>query len=398
MIRAEFPHEGRFDWLLNPATPLAIYFSLSTMLAELAPYVGIAHPAYWIFGYLGACVAWRLRERPAGIDPVDLVFLAFIAVILVSWTQTGYTGGRRTLVLITASALIPWVAARVLRAPDVGRFLEFIGSFGAFVCLLYVVAIPVFQVSDLWERVELLGGAAYGIIGPTVGLLAVMAGTYLMREHSRAVWAAMPLTVLVIVHMGGRGMYVSMIFALLFASLFIDSGWKRKLAVWGAVLVSTLVSAVVIPGARLENFLRLGFTIPAPDRAVDDTIAERVRLYGKAFELFLQHPLAGVGTGRFGLESWLHEELTTPHSTVFQVISELGLAGAVPFAALNVMLFVTALKASRATLICSVVASAWIYFAVFDQISANYLSSLRYYLFAALLVTATSAIGKRGAN
>ena len=30
-------------------------------------------------------------------------------------------------------------------------------------------------------------------------------------------------------------------------------------------------------------------------------------------------------------------------------------------------------------------AAVWIYFAVFDQISANYLSSLRYYLFSALL-------------
>jgi O-antigen ligase len=299
---------------------------------------------------------------------------------------SGYTGGSRTISLLLTSAVIPWATVRVFQDRDVARFLQCVALFGAAACLVVIIlAIPFVSETDVWERMTLLGGVAYGNIGPTIGLLAVMSGIYLMRENMRAAWIALAASVIAIVHMGGRGMLASMLLTFLLGSLVIASGWKRKLAVFGVVFVAAVIGLAGISKARSDHFLRLAFHIESPHRAVDDTLAERTELYRAAGRLFLDKPLTGVGTGRFGLETWLNQELTTPHSTAFHVISELGLAGAVPFLALNLMLLFLAFRARNATL-SSVVAAVWIYFVLFDQISANYLSSLRYYLFSALLL------------
>jgi O-antigen ligase len=191
-------------------------------------------------------------------------------------------------------------------------------------------------------------------------------------------------------------MLVSLLTTLFLGSWFIDSDWRRKAAVWAVVLVSTMVAFTFIPEARLHHFLRLAYDIEALDRSVDDTVALRWVLYRQAFELFLAMPLAGTGAGRFGLHTPLNEELTTPHSTLLHVLAELGLLGAVPFAAFNLLLLWLAFRARTRTLAC-VVAAAWVYFAVFDQISANYLSTLRYYLFSALLVSVSFPPGSKRA-
>ena len=380
------------DWVIvTPAVPLAAYFCLYTMLGQLAPYLAVPHPAYWILGYLGVCVAWRFWHEGAYAHPIDLVLLAFVGVILASWAATGYAGAARTLPLLAASMLIPWIAVRSFGEDDVRRFLMYVGGFGAAICAAYLLAIPLLEMSgNVWERVTFAGGSAYGIIGPTVGILAVMSGSYLLHEDSRTALVTLFVAVLVMVHMGARGMFVSMFLAFAVLSLMVRSERRRKARVWLVVACASLLASTIIPQARLHHFLRLGMDLEAADRSVNDTIAERLEQFREALQLFLAHPWTGVGAGRFGLETGIGEPLTTPHSTLFHVISELGLAGAVPFAIFNFILLALVWRARTATLPC-VVAAIWIYFAFYDQISANYLTSLRYYLFSGLLVTASLA-------
>jgi len=376
------------DWLIvSPAIPLAIYFSVSTMLGVVAPYAGVEHPAYWIFGYLGICVASQLRRVQPRTHPIDLLFLIFLAVIVFSWIRTGQTGGSRTLLLLLSNALIPWIAVRVFDEQDVARFIRWTAVFGITIAAAYLVAIPLLQHEARFERVPFMETEAYGVIGPTVGLLAVITAIYLMREKLPLGWGALPVCVIVIVHMGARGMLVSFIITLLLGCILVDADVKRKATVCAVVLAATVIALTLIPEARLHHFLRLAHDIKAPERSIDDTIAIRIQFYRQALELFLSAPLTGLGAGRFGLHTSLNLELTTPHSTVFHILSELGLLGAGPFAILNLLLLWLAYRARARTLSC-VVAAGWAYFAVFDQISANYLSSLRYYLFSGLLVTA----------
>ena len=136
------------------------------------------------------------------------------------------------------------------------------------------------------------------------------------------------------------------------------------------------------------------FYLSPHNKSLNDTIAERLLLFQAALHMFLAHPLAGVGVGRFALESGLSAAWTTPHSTLFHVASELGVAGAVPFVFLNLVLLRLAFRARRGEAMTSVAGAAWFYFLIYDQISANYLTSLRFYLFAGLLVSTSLVSGQ----
>lgn len=378
--------------LVNPTALLALYFCLSTMLAVIAPLLGVTHPAYWFFAYLVVCTAAYLPYTNYRFHAADAALFLFLLAVLWSWLSTGETGGRRTLAYIASSVVIPWTTVRLLNRSDVEWFIRYVGSFGAVVCIAYLAATPLFRATDPWERVTLFGGVAYGLVGPTVGLLAVMSSVYLTWKESRVLRGALLLSVVTIIHMGGRGMFVSALLTTLVATLVAKSAWRRRVSVLATFLAGAVIGAAVIPQARLQHFLRLGFAIEDPNRSIDDTAIERMGLYKEALDLFIAHPITGVGVGRFGLESSLNEALTTPHSTVLQVLAELGTAGGVPFLLLNALLLVLALRASRHGSLASILAGAWIYFASYDQISGNYFTTLRYYLFAALLVSASVAM------
>ena len=371
---------------LAPAAPLAAYFCMSTMLSFIAPYLIVQRPAYWIFVYIGACALVQLGRVVPRVSAIDLAFAAFIAVIALSWISTGFIGGSRAALLLVSSALIPWCVVRLFTEPDISLFLRVIAVFGGVTTVCYLAAIPFLGDRSAWERVTFEGNVAYGVVGPTVGLLAVMSAIYLMREKLNIAWLMLASSVIAIVHMGARGMLLSLFATVLVACAFVPVHWTRKVKVWSVILCATAIGVAIIPLARMHHFLRLAYDIDAPDRSIDDTIAIRLKLYRQAFELFMEWPLTGVGAGRFGLHTSLNEELTTPHSTIFQVLAELGVLGVIAFAVLNTYLLWLAFRARNRT-IGSLVAAAWIYFAIFDQISANYFSTLRYYLFAALLVS-----------
>jgi O-antigen ligase len=224
-----------------------------------------------------------------------------------------------------------------------------------------------------------------------------------------------------------------------------QSTWKRKVAVLSVVLVSSVVGLALVPETRMDSFSRLTGLAPDypdravndtsvarrpslnvteltgpsrayrsalpgaqlvpdyPDRAVNNTITIRRECYREAVEIFLSKPVTGTGTGRYGLESHCFGEssaLTTPHSTVLHILAELGVSGAVPFIVLNFMLLGIAWRVVRVQsgdpisgLAC-VVAAVWFYILIYDQISANYLTSFRYYLFSGLLISLHPLIKK----
>jgi O-antigen ligase len=382
------------------------------MLALLAEQFALRHPAYWLFGWLAVCMVYQsLRDGRliAALRPIDLVLAAFVLVMLFSWAVTGQTGGNRVIVFALASITIPWWAARSLAGSQIWDFVRYTAVFGALMALGYLIALPFARDLDAaYERVMFGPHAVYGVFGPTVGLLVVMSAMYLLlprtlrsKRLSGAAWVMLALSMVDVIHMGARGMFLSALLAVLAGCAFVrESTAQRKAAVLLVVLASSIVGLLSIPQTRQQHFSRLaGFTPHVADRAVDDTIGLRLKLYREAAEMFSRKPIAGVGAGRFGLESehFRSPLLSTPHSTVVHVLSELGLSGAVPFVALNLMLLgiawrVTQSPSSDPTLrVACVVAGAWTYFAIYDQFSANYMTSLRYYLFSGLLVGVASA-------
>ena len=115
---------------------------------------------------------------------------------------------------------------------------------------------------------------------------------------------------------------------------------RKKLAVILMALLLLPGIVYILPGAskaRFQSALR-----PEGDR----TATERMQLWRAGLMMFRDNPIVGVGIANFGptrLEKYAQPGDTTygfvPHSIYIEVLSELGLAGMIPFLALVVLFF-----------------------------------------------------------
>ena len=90
-----------------------------------------------------------------------------------------------------------------------------------------------------------------------------------------------------------------------------------------------------------------------------DTVYARIATYQSAFAMFKDHPLLGVGFGAF-TETWERfperyeveykgmQSVSTPHNGFLAILSEMGLIGALAFVALQIQVFRSATRLSRA--------------------------------------------------
>jgi O-antigen ligase len=111
---------------------------------------------------------------------------------------------------------------------------------------------------------------------------------------------------------------------------------SRKLRSVGAVVVLLLAvgGLLVLPTTMAR------FAPPDPTRSLGVTLHSRLELSRAALKMFADHPLAGVGVGRFRLHvvNYIAQDLPeeirheNAHNNVLQLLAELGLAGFLPLA------------------------------------------------------------------
>ncbi len=107
----------------------------------------------------------------------------------------------------------------------------------------------------------------------------------------------------------------------------------------------------------------------------NNSISIRKLLYQEAIELFIDNPLLGVGSGRFGF-STCGGPGTYPHSTILQAFAELGLIGGVTLISIYILSMLNLLRNSNflntnhnlRALFVALLA----YFMISDQIYGNY--------------------------
>lgn len=127
---------------------------------------------------------------------------------------------------------------------------------------------------------------------------------------------------------------------------------RKKLAALFMALVLLLGIVYVLPGASKERF------ISALDPEVDKTAHSRLVFWEAGIKMFEHHPLVGVGINNFAitrLEDYsqlgFSNKAWVPHSIYIQCLSELGLAGMVPFLVLVALFFRLNAK-TRKLLLC----------------------------------------------
>ena len=134
---------------------------------------------------------------------------------------------------------------------------------------------------------------------------------------------------------GSRGAALGLFAALI--AFWVKS--KNKAA--SLILVLILIAGfwVIAPGAWKDRF------ISAKDYSEDATASARLRLWQCGIDMFLDHPLTGVGIYNFPM-SWIRDYrpagvggATVVHNIFIEAASELGIGGLVVLIAVLIMLF-----------------------------------------------------------
>lgn len=208
-----------------------------------------------------------------------------------------------TLVLATASAI---VLARSLAAGNAQ------GAIG-----------ERFALSSAQNPIELGRHAAEGLIAATFVLLAARNVTLRL-----AALVAAPLIVVPFIAAGSRGPVVGLAAALLVLLTLAsqDRAARRRVllvavvAALGCVLVTRLV-----PGEDVQRSLSV---LGGSEQGLNST--GRTDLWHEAWTAFLDHPVAGLGTGGYAS---VNPDQRYPHNIFLEIGAELGFVGLVLFAA-----------------------------------------------------------------
>lgn len=142
-----------------------------------------------------------------------------------------------------------------------------------------------------------------------------------------------------------RGSWMSVLVGA--AVLPLAGGWRFVLRVWG-VAVLAAVAADVASGGTIQETVFGVFR--------DWSVAQRAALMLAGVQMFLEHPLVGVGPGGFALEvegigaqvPGLWDLKPTPHNAYIQVAAEAGVIGLAGLLTLLGAIFVRAVRLARA--------------------------------------------------
>jgi len=142
---------------------------------------------------------------------------------------------------------------------------------------------------------------------------------------------------------------------IVFAIAAVQSS-RRVVLIPAAVLMFALVWSQ-LPAQYRQRYISIATFVEDPNSAASSEVSEDESAYGRvvgfmvAWQMFLDHPLLGVGAGDFpaafyglnysykGFKGW-HQ----PHNMLAQVLSELGLFGTITFGAFVITLFRTSFR------------------------------------------------------
>ncbi|ALN55718.1 O-Antigen polymerase [Lysobacter enzymogenes] len=172
---------------------------------------------------------------------------------------------------------------------------------GALAGLAGAFALALFQVAGGTERA--LGWTANAIVFADA-LIALIVIAVFARPSGELLWTSLAcaLGVGAVVLSGSRGVWPGLAIVLLVA-LIVSGGRARKLswAVLAAMALAVVASHWIPPLAQLTRMQELASDMDRVKRGGDheSSLGARVTLLELAGDTFVEHPLTGVGVGRF---------------------------------------------------------------------------------------------------
>ena len=424
--------------LMSPASPSAIL--LYGMVFGFAMWTYLGWP--WlrsdtIILYLATSV-WAMavivrRWRAVGfsLNRLDILFCAFLFVVLGSVATHWWEGTVKYLEFMPCFFVLPFLLGRMMGGEDVSLFKKILIGLGGVLLLLMPV--------EYWRNsqpgliyvnspVPILFSQGHGtmisghILSATllslVSMLIVPAASTMdasgdERRYRSLGYMILALIAVVMVWISSRGAAVAAVLGMM--TLFLVSsycGWKKKIALLFYVSLFVFVAALYSfqnvyhkehylallqrPAVTLDveregatsqaRQLEYGKPILGEEscKNILGSVSDHWIHYKSAWEIFLAKPWSGVGANFYGFYSctgpgWY------PHSTILQVLAELGIMGGLVYFSMIGMLFYALIARYLSSVaVCAKATMGWaLAFVVLQlmisQFSGNYFMSAGLY-------------------
>ena len=419
--------------ILSPATPAAFLlyaiifgFALWSYLGWQWQRVDTAVLYGVVAVWAGGVVVYRWQNIGVSLNRLDVLFGVFLLWVLGSVATHWWEGTIQYLEYLPFFVILPYLLGRMMSAHDIDLFKNLL--IGLACTLLLLLPFEYWKNSQpgyLYENspAPILFGQGHGTM--LAGLLFSAALLVLISNLLTPIVSSTPdqgtikrhrvlgylmLLALVpaMVWIASRGPAVSAMLGLV-ALFFFTSliGWKKKISILFFLGLSALLAfSISFQNKHHKEYYQLLLT--RPDAAlssvpkqipkleygkpilgesickdIPNSISDRWIHYRTAWEIFLAKPWTGVGANAYGFYSctgpgWF------PHSTILQVLAELGVLGGLLYFSLIGMVFWTIISRSKSGLTVHAKANmSWLLAFVVFQLTVSQFNST-YFMSAGL--------------
>lgn len=431
----------------SPATPAAILIYGIVFGFSLMSYLGWQWQRNHTIVFYGVIALWasaviihRWRSASHSLNRLDILAGIFLLWVLGSVATHWWKGTIQYLEFMPFFVILPYLLGRMMPAQDIDSFKGLlIGMACALLLLLPFEYWKNSQPGYLYENspAPILFGHGHGTMLAgllfSAALLALISNLIipvapnspdqgLIKRHRLFGYLMLLALIPAMIWIASRGPAVSAILGLVvlfFSTSFI--GWKKKISILFFLGLSALLAfSILFQNKHHKEYYQLLLTRPdavlssVPQQIpkleygkpilgesickdIPNSISDRWIHYRTAWEIFLAKPWTGVGANSYGFYSctgpgWF------PHSTILQVLAELGvMGGLLYFSLIGAVVWTIISRGNTEASIRSQVNMSWLLaFVVFQftvsQFNSNYFMSAGLYFVIGLAASLLNGV------
>ena len=297
---------------------LMAYLALVVIRPQDYPAFANNHWPYQQGVLIAGCVAWLVFGRKRFEAPQYLLLLLFTLILMISKAVNGWPGGA----LVIATEFVPIGLAFLLLAQQADfprRLLAVMALLTACTCVLALHGIQQANTGVGWTGVGLSQGTRIQYVGifndpNDLGLLFVMClpmAVYLSSRGGlmglrRLFWLAVSGTLL-------YGIYLTNSRGTLLALLAVIGlyAWRKRGLFVAGILGAIALGGMLMLSSRMQDM-----------DVSEESAFGRVDSWYEGIQMFISHPLFGVGAGNYADNAPL-----TAHNSFMLVLAETGFIG-----------------------------------------------------------------------
>ena len=314
--------------LIAASLPVTDLLPTIPMVSSIFPIVG----GVTIFGYL----IKNINKRGNGVKstrPILILGLLFIIWMFITNPQAAWSGTDRNWIFTYGQLLIlTFLAEELLEDPD--KYKTFFWVFSIVAMISATVAIQQGSIGEDIDTSIRTGGLSEG--ANSAGryfVVAMILFVYLRTIEKKPILRTLSGIGIIITFLGVFFTVSRTSIVLLFTAigLIILLNPQKKLNF--SLIIVFMLAILTLTMLSESVFKIIASIIPSISQGTD-TIGLRYKLWDAGFRMWLDHPITGVGIGRFPYELPYYARGIPPHylhlvahSTYVQLLSETGIVG-----------------------------------------------------------------------